>query len=150
MHHLEIHTRRQLDEFLKSQQDPDFLTKWIKEDDERTEWERFRAMEEDLEQFRDMVDDEREFDDVELNSHAEKIRRQLSGPDLNELRRYFLERELEISEKELSRRQVRKLEEGREKRNSQEPRRIAVEFTANVNELTKAVKHLRPARAKGL
>jgi hypothetical protein len=149
MHHLEIHTRKQLEEFLSRQEDPDFLAKWIAENDERRDLEVIQTMEVEFEDFCEAIEDERELDDEEIISRAQEIRDELGSPNLNDFRRYILDRELELCSKELSRRRTQELihEKGRlSSRRTSEP---TVEFTVHVIELVKAFKYLHPARSRG-
>jgi hypothetical protein len=157
MHHLDIHTRQELEDFLRAQ-DPDFLAKWMVENDEQAAIERFQDMETELERMRLLLEDERMYDDENLKAHLEKLLKELraiGGDELErifqerELKRQFLESELEICDKELLRRQLARIE-GRKANESQSETGIqAVEFMAQASEFSKVLKYLRPARARG-
>jgi hypothetical protein len=148
MHHLDIHTSQELESFL-SGQDPNFLTKWIAEDDESRAIARIHKKEAELEQTRLLLEDEREFDVANLRAHAEMIQKELRTNEADELQRDFLERELEICNKEIARRQMERLEWGKAKESQAETRVPPVEFMVQSGELSKALRYLRPARARG-
>jgi hypothetical protein len=148
MHHLDIHTRQELENFL-SAQEPDFLAKWIAEDDEQAGIARYQDMETELERMRLLLEDERMYDDGNLKAHAEMLQKEIGTTELDELQRDFLERELEICHKELTRRQMERIEEGKANESQAETRVATVEFAVQSGEFSKALRYLRPARARG-
>jgi hypothetical protein len=158
MWHLDIHTQKELEEYLGSKKDPDFLANWIAEDNVRIGIEKSEDMEKELERTRLGLEDEREYDDENLTAHVEKLLKKLRvlGGDEHEriflereLQKEFLNREIEICEKELLRRRKERIEEGKADESQAETRVQAVEFTVQVSEFSKALRYLRPARARG-
>lgn len=148
MHHLEMHTRQELDQLLAAG-DPGFLSTWIKEEDERAATDEFWEVDQELVDFQDALEWAEELNEEELNSDMQQMRKELSGLNPDSWRAYLLERRLEICQRELSRRRTWQMEEEAKKQTAEKPRLPAVEFMAQVGEFLKAVKSLRPARSKG-
>jgi hypothetical protein len=148
MHHLDIHTRQELENFL-STKDPDFLTQWIAKDAESSLIARIRRMEAELEETRLLLEDEQEYDDKNLRANVERIQKELGATEADDLQRDFLERELEICRKELAHRQMERIEQGKANKPQAEARVPAVEFSVQLSEFSEALKYLRPARARG-
>jgi len=148
MYHLDIHTRQELEDFL-SAQSPDFLGKWIAEDDEQAAIDRYQNMEAELEQMRLVLEDERMYEDADLKTHIEKLLKEIGTGDVDEIQRDFLERELEICHKESARRQLERIEDRMTNRSHVEAGGPAVEFVIQSTEFSEALRFLRPARARG-
>jgi hypothetical protein len=148
MHHLDIHTRYELVNFL-SAQDPDFLAKWIAEDDESSLVGRIHRMEAELEQTRLLLEHEQEYDDENLKAHAEMLQKEIGTIGVDEIQRNFLQRQLEICHKEQARRRMERIDKGKANELRAETGVPAVEFMVQSGEFSKALKYLRPARARG-
>jgi hypothetical protein len=148
MHHLDIHTRQELENYL-SCQDPEFLTKWIADDDEQAAIDRYQDMETELERVRLLLEDEREFDDANLRAHTAILQKKIGNYEVNDLQRDFLERELEICRKEIARRYMERSGQGTANESRPENRGPTVEFIVQLSAFSETLRYLRPARAWG-
>jgi hypothetical protein len=148
MYYLDVLTRYELENFL-SAQEPDFLAKWIAEDDEQAEIARYQDMETELDRMRLLLEDEREYDDASLKAHAEMLQKEIGTNTVDEPQRDFLERELEICHKELARRQMYRIEERMANKSQAEAGGSRVEFGVQSAEFSKELRYLSPARAQG-
>jgi hypothetical protein len=147
-HICDRHTRQELENFL-SARDSDFLATWIAADDEQAKIDRYQDMETELERMRLLLEDEQECDDANLRAHAETIQKELKANEVEDLQRDFLERELKICHKEIARRQMEPIERGKANESQAEIRVPTVEFMVESGEFSKALRYLRPARARG-
>src|ERR1700678_2391132 len=110
MFHLDIHSRWELQVFLDDN-DSDFLSKWIAEDDISNAVKQLMSEEEELESIQSNLESNRAIDatedpnNLELHSSIQRMQEELLNPDLPKFKKDFLKRELRVWELELAYRQ---------------------------------------------
>ncbi len=151
---LDIHSRWELQVFL-SKKDPDFLSKWIVKEDENEDFRRFEDERDELESIQETLEIGRESaltddpDNLELRSCVSRMQDKLRDPDQLEVQKDFLKRELEVYEKELAYRQIKRGGNFKLRVPGERIGVAGVSFEVNLSEFSKVIRGLRPARARG-
>lgn len=121
----------------------------LEQDRETNAADKFESMKAELEQTRPLLEDDQGFDDDSLNARLQGIQKELGAPELDKLRRFFLTRELELCEREVACRRMQRSGYWKGEQMPEDTGGPRVEFAVQVSEFSKALKFLRPARARG-
>jgi hypothetical protein len=144
MHHLDIHTRQELDNFLSSQS-PDYLVKWIEEEEARINSQSY-WMDIELEEIRYQVG---AYSDANLKLETQRVQKDLTAAEQDWLELDFLARKLKICYEEIAGRWMEQFELPQKCELPIAVGGTEVKFVVQLSEFSKALRYLRPARAKG-